>query len=172
MTRLAFSMALLCVFISFSTFAQQQPGGGGNGGPGGGGPGGGNFDPAQFRQMMMDRVREQLTAPDDEWKVLQPKIEAVMAAQRDTRGGGGGPGGGPGAGNRQGDDSPVQRASRELRSLLENGAADGDQLKQKLDAYRDARAAAKKKLQDAQKGLVELLTPRQEAVLVNMGMLD
>ncbi|MEP0841816.1 MAG: hypothetical protein HRF43_03795, partial [Phycisphaerae bacterium] len=59
--------------------AQDQPGGRG---------GRGNFDPAQMRQRMMDNIKEELAASDDEWKVLQPKVEKVLDAQRETRGGG------------------------------------------------------------------------------------
>src|SRR4051812_341802 len=60
----------------------------------------GNFDPAQARERMMTRIKEQLGASDDEWKALQPAVEKVMTAQRDTRGGGGrgGPGGRGGRG--------------------------------------------------------------------------
>jgi hypothetical protein len=149
----------------------QAPGGGG---PGGGPGGGRNFDPAQFRQMMMDRFKEQLGATDDEWKVLQPKIEAVQAAQRDARGGGfGGFGGGPGGGrNADQAQSPVQVAAQDLRQALDNKDTSADAIQKKLDAYREARAAANKKLQDTQKALMDLLTQRQEAVLVMMGMLD
>src|SRR4051812_47735368 len=50
----------------------------------------GNFDPAQFREQMMNRMKEQLGSNDDEWKVLSPKIEKLMTAQRDARVGFGG----------------------------------------------------------------------------------
>jgi len=89
---------------------QGQGGGGGRGGQGGGGRG--NFDPEQFRQRMNERIKEYLGASDDEWGVIQPKLEKVMQLQRQTstgggmgflfrgRGGpgGGGPGGAGGAG--------------------------------------------------------------------------
>src|SRR5690606_14415515 len=37
----------------------------------------GNFDPAQMQQRMMERMRDQLGATEEEWTVLQPKLEAV-----------------------------------------------------------------------------------------------
>jgi hypothetical protein len=49
-------------------------------------PWGWNFDPAQFRQQFEDRVKEQLGANDDEWKVIQPKLTKVFDAQRGSRG--------------------------------------------------------------------------------------
>src|SRR2546423_14873202 len=53
-------------------------------------PGRGNFDPAQFRQNMLDDARGRLEVKsDDEWKVIQPLIEKVMDARREVGFGGG-----------------------------------------------------------------------------------
>src|SRR5690349_21435292 len=46
------------------------------------------FDPAQMRQRMMDLMKEQLGASDDEMQALAPKIEKVMQLQRDINGSG------------------------------------------------------------------------------------
>ncbi|MBU6403003.1 MAG: hypothetical protein KGS61_21995, partial [Verrucomicrobia bacterium] len=47
-----------------------------------------NFDPAQMRQRMMDRMKEELeVTQDDEWQVLQPKIQKVMDARMAVGGG-------------------------------------------------------------------------------------
>jgi Spy/CpxP family protein refolding chaperone len=166
--------SMLLVASASSSFAQAPAQGNRQGGPGGGagGPGGGrNFDPAQFRQMQLDRIQKQLAAPDDEWKVLQPKIEAVMTAQQNSRGGGGG---GPPRNDQTPprDESPVQKASRELRAAVESKTPSPDDVKEKLAAYRQARADAKAKLQEAQKALQEVLTAQQEAVFVSSGMLE
>jgi hypothetical protein len=154
-------------------------GGGRNRGGGGGGGGGGGFDPAQFRQRMMDNLKEQLKATDDEWKVLEPKVDKVMTAQASARAGGGfargrgGPGGGGGGGgNFPGNDSPAAQAARDLRTTLENDSAQASEITQKLTALREARAKAKADLETAQKDLKDVLTPRQEAVLVVNGMLE
>src|SRR5689334_15110354 len=56
---------------------------------GGGGRGGRNFDPAQMRQRMEERLKEALGTSDEEFKALQPKIENVMKARRDASGFGG-----------------------------------------------------------------------------------
>ena len=79
--------------------------------------------------------------------------------------GGGGPFGG------QDDNSPVAQASRDLQKAIEGNASD-DEYKAKLAALRDARAKAKAELTAAQKELKEVLTQRQEAVLVTNGMLE
>jgi hypothetical protein len=136
------------------------------------------FDPAQFREQMMNRIKERMGASDDEWKVLSPKIEKVMTVQRDTRGGGGGFGGGPGGGGRRGggaDQQPTTetgKASADLRTALENKDTPADDIAKKLAAYREARDKGRAQLQAAQKELKEILTQRQEAVMVNMGMLE
>ena len=57
------------------------------------GPPPGNFDPAQMRQRMMERLRDQLEVKDDaEWKLLAERIQKVLEARR-ALGGPGGPGG-------------------------------------------------------------------------------
>jgi len=132
----------------------------------------GNFDPAQMRERFMNSIKEQLGSSDDEWKVLQPKIEKIMTAQRDSRGGGFF---GRRGGNRNADDqnqTAVQRASAELRQVLENKDTPADDIAKKLAALRDAREKARTELQAAQKELKDVLTQRQEAVLVTMGMLE
>ena len=155
----------------------------------------GNFDPEQFRQRMNDRMKQVLAATDEEWGVLQPKIEKVMTLQRQNAGGrgmgmlfgrggpgGGGPGGGgpgrDGGGRRGGggpfggdDNSAVSQKTRELQQAIESNAGAED-LKAKLAALREARAKARQELTQAQSELKELLTARQEAALVMMGMLE
>src|SRR4051794_12767856 len=63
----------------------------------------GNFDPAQFRQRRMDRIREQMDVKDDaEWKAIESAITKVMDAQQEVmsgRFGGFGRGGRGGGGN-------------------------------------------------------------------------
>jgi hypothetical protein len=106
-----------------------------------------------------------------------------MTAQRDTRGGGFGGGRGGRRGGQQGDtnaqpqtppggDSAVAKAQAELRAVLDNKDSKPEEIKAKLTALRTAREQAKTALAAAQKDLKDLLTQRQEAVLVNMGYLD
>ena len=100
----------------------QQQGQRGQRGGQQGGPGGrGQFDPERMRQMMDQRMREQLGATEAEWKVLGPRVTKVQELSRQGRGGGrggmmfggrggmmGGRGGGPGGpgGNRPGGNRP------------------------------------------------------------------
>jgi hypothetical protein len=157
----------------------------------GGGPGGGQ----DWRAQMEQRMKEQLGATDDEFKALQPKIEKVQNLQRQQMAarfggmgfgrnrGGGGPGGnnpgGPqatpagGAGDQPAAQAnPVADASNALRTTLENKDATAADIKAKLDALRAAKTKNHEELVAAQKELRELLSQRQEAVLVQMGVLE
>jgi hypothetical protein len=140
-----------------------------------------------MRERMMNRIKEQLGATDDEWKAIQPKVDKVMNAQRESRGGGfgfgggpgggrGGPGGGGGGGGGGGPDqaptTAVGKASLDLRTTLESKDAAPETIAKKLATLREARDKARKDVSDAQKDLKEILTQRQEAVLVINGMLE
>ena len=176
MNRRTFWMVALGLAVlapASSSFAQERQNRGGDGGPGGG------FE--QFRERMMNDLKERLAASPEEWQVLQPKIEKVSAARmamvsrgmfgRSSRGGGDRDRGSDRGGDR-GPSSRVATASRELDSALENKDTPADQIAAKLAALREARAKAKAELESAQKDLKEVLTPRQEAVLVANGMLE
>ena len=148
----------------------------------------------QFRTQMADRMKQALGASDDEWKVLQPRIEKVQTLARATRGGGGmgfmmmggqrgGPGGGPSdrppsdrpQSDRPQSDRPqseVEKTSEALQKVLENKDAPAAEIKTALAALREARAKARAELETAQKELREVVTVRQEAQFVAMGLLD
>ena len=159
MSRIGLLAVVFCAMLAPLSWAQQR-------------------DPAQMRERMMNMYKERLGTNDDEWKVVSPKIEKVMTVQRDSRVGFGGFGGGRrgGGDNAGGGDNqpttPVAIASADLRKSLENKDAAADEIAKKLTALREAREKAKADLVAAQKELKEVLTARQEAVLVTMGMLD
>ena len=165
--------ALLGFALTTPALAQQAAGGGGGNNGGGGGR---QFDPAQFRQRMIDNIKEKLGVTDEEIKALQPKIEKVMTAQRDARAGGGFGGGRNRGGNAPAADaaplSPAAEAAKALQTVLDNKDAKPEEIKAKLTALRDARAKAAEDLKKARAELTELLTQRQEAVLVEMGILE
>jgi hypothetical protein len=160
--------------------------------PAGGGPGG-QFDPAQMRQRMMERMKEQLGADDAAWKVLEPRLTKVMDLNRQTQGMGrggmfgmmGGMRGQRGAnandaggqGSRRGPQqdpatmTPVDKAQEQLRTTLENQSASPEEIKKSLTAFREAREKARQELAAAQQELKQILTVRQEAQLVMMGQL-
>lgn len=144
--------------------------------------GGGRGDPQQWRQRFMDRIKENLQASDEEWKVLQPRLDKVMTLSREARGSGGRGGRGARGGRRGGatgtaeaaepPKSETQKAVEALQKALENKAAAAEEIKAKLTAVREAREKAKQELAKAKDALRQLVTQRQEAQLVLMGYLD
>jgi len=143
-----------------------------------------------YREQMQDRMRERLGATEEEWKILQPRIEKVSQAMRQSRGGfrsvmgmfGGRGRGGPddrrggdrqrpeGTPEREQDD--VEKKTQALRSLLDDENSSASSIKAALDALRSARQKSQEELATARKELREVITARQEAQLVLMGTLD
>ena len=178
-------VALSVVLGATNLMAQQGGGGGRNRG---------NFDPAQMRARMMERYQTALEASDAEWKVIEPLINEVNQKQMATRmarfnrGGAGGRGGAqpaPGTADRpqrqqgpQGgrggfgmnaEPSPEVEA---LQKALDSKDTSASEIKTKLSALRDSKKKQEKELVTAQEKLRAVLTVRQEASLVMMGMLD
>jgi len=175
-------IAAALLISSLPVNAQNQPGGQ-EGGQGGGQRG--NFDPAQMRQRMMERMREQFAVKDDEeCKIISERIEKVSTARRESGSGfgafgrgGRGPGGGSGQNASQGggrggrgfgpQPSPEEEA---LQKAIDDNAS-AEVLKAKLAKVREARKGSEEKLKTAQAELKEVLNGKQEAVAVLMGLL-
>jgi Spy/CpxP family protein refolding chaperone len=143
----------------------------------------GNFNPEEFRQRMSQRMKETLKVTDDEWAVLQPMVEKVTNAQRNAMGGFGGgfgggrergPGGPGGDGNRGGatSDRPGSAERAALRTALESDSTSAEDIKAKLEAVREVRKKQAAELAAAREELKKVVTVRQEAVLVSMGILE
>ena len=153
----------------------------------------GNFDPAQMRQDMLDRMKDRLEVKDDaEWKLIEAALGKVMDAQREVMAGrmrgmfGGGNrrnrGGGAGGdtantdnnngGNRQrggfGGTPPAE--FEDLQKAIDDKAP-ADEIKAKLAKLREYNAGKEAALGKAQDELKALLTSRQEAICVLAGML-
>lgn len=221
------------------SLANMRLGKGGFGPPGKGGfgaPGKGGFGPPPgfggFGGTGADDVKKQIGATDEEWKVIGPKLQKVVAARRvlasdsrttDVLGGfarlqgafDSGPakkpgaeepnkkpqpeeaplpkgaipaGAAPGAGATPGD-SPrpggivfggpmgmganiITQAQADLKSVLDDPKHNKSEVEEKIAAVRKARQKARTDLEAAQRDLVLLLTPSQEAILFNLGYLE
>lgn len=170
-------IVLSCVLAASLVFAApDNPGGrqGRQGGPGQGGPRG--FDREAMQTRMLEMMKERMGASDDEWKVIQPRLSEVMTLQQSTRGGQmrGMFGRGRNRDQQQTEATtdPVQKASEDLQQTLDKEAPSNTEIQNKLLALRGAREQAKQKLVEAQKKLRDVLSVKQEAQLVLMGMLD
>ena len=168
-------------------WAQPQDNGGQKG-PGGRG-GRGNFDPAQFQQMMMDRYKEVLEVKDDaEWTALQPLVQKVTDARRDSMAGmGRGMFGGRnrGGGNNGGNNAqPADQQGRGRGGMFGAPSPEADALQKAIDAkaskseikaaldkYVASRKTKQAELEKAQSDLRKVLTSRQEAIATLNGLL-
>ena len=159
--------------------APQQ---GAPGGPGGGRQGRGNWDPEQMRQRMMERVREQLGVKDDaEWSLIEARIKKINDSRPGMGRGFGGPGGPGGPGGQGGQGGQGGRQGRggfgqpnpdaeALQSALDSGAS-ADDIKAKLTTDRASAKQKEAQLEKAQDELRQLLSVKQEARAVLMGLL-
>ena len=169
-------MAAALLLSAGTVFAQNNGGGGGFGGGGRG-----NFDPAQFQQRMMDRVRNDLNFTNDtDWAAVQPLIQKVMDARRDVgfgggrmgrnRGGNNGGGGGNGGARAAMFGTPSPEAEA-LQSAIDNNAPSA-QIKSLLAKYQASQKAKQAKLATAQENLRKVLSTKQEAQATLMGLLE
>ncbi len=149
----------------------------------------------QWRKRASDMMRERLGATEDEWKVLQPRIEKVQTLHRQSRGGmrgmmgfsgrSWGSRGSRGSGGRPAPTSPTAKPgtpTRERSEIEKKTTALGEVLKKEapttaeittaLTELRAARAKSQKELTQARKELQGIVTPKQEAMLVLMGTLE
>jgi hypothetical protein len=146
------------------------------------------FDPDQMRERMMDRLKTELKASDEEWGVMQPLLQNVMLKQREATSGRMGAMGmfagqrgrpdaqpQPGAGRpgRQGI-GPAGGTGElaELSEALESPNTSAAELKKRMAAVRAAREKAEAELKAAREELRQVLTLEQEARLVLMGVMD
>jgi hypothetical protein len=181
-----------------------QVGGGGGGGNGGGGAGnggggfrGGNnanfaggrgggrggFDISQVMPLFMEGIRLHLeVANDDEWNVIEPRLEKSVKLKIEVLtlgldglgdmfgqfGGGGGGGAMARFGGLMGDPDPSVDA---LKTALDNNAPVAE-VKAAMAKVREFRQQKRAALAKAQQDLKDILSVRQEATLLRVGLLD
>ena len=137
-----------------------------------GGPGGGMSDPQAIRRQFHDRIKAALEVSEPEWANLQPKVERVTRIQEELRPRGGmmgPPGAPPGA---QADASEYTEKAELLRAAVEDEQITEQALAANLSAARAARVKLQAELKAAQDDLRKGLTPKQEASLALLGVLD
>jgi hypothetical protein len=142
-----------------------------------------SVDPTILRRAALmrtlERLRVQLKPTDEEWKVLAPRIEKLLLAQQDVRAGIRGPGrGGFGGafgnfgGNNVAPTTEVEEAAADLRDVAQDPTVNSAEAKRRLSIYRKAREKARQRVEDAERDLKELLSQRQEGLLVMLGILE
>jgi hypothetical protein len=131
-------------------------------------------------------VKQAIGASDDEWPVLRPRAEKVLALLREANAGRdlrppktkepkgkdakqGEPPAEPAAPKATSD---VTDKSRDLLQAVADQQVPVGDVRARIAAVRQARARARADLAKAQEELRELLTVRQEAVLIVVGVLE
>lgn len=129
----------------------------------------------RMQQMMLEGLRRQIEVNDDEWKVLEPRISKVMELSMKTRFSGfrgmmGGRDRDPQA--ESGELTGLQKATNELQETIKDQEATSDVVKEKLLALRKEKEKSQQELAKARAELLSVLSVRQEAALVLMGVLE
>ena len=167
--------------------ASAQPGGG-MGGPGGmpGMGGMAGMDPAAMQQqiqlMVVTACREKLVVTNDaEWSVISDRLGKVVKVRMDDATGSlgimnllGGAGRGGRGGGRGGFGGMMGTPSAEATALQHaiDANAPAAQIKTALEKQREARARKKADIVKAQDDLRQVISLRQEAILVSLGVLE
>ncbi len=169
-TQIGFLPLVVGAFL-FTVSAQAQRGGGG-------------FDRESLMERMSERYQEALEVSDDEWSVLKPMVMGIVEKQFSGRGGSrfGGFAGRGGRGGRGGEGDRGNRGDRGDRGNRGPSASDGlssaiesgseAKIKSELAKLRADRKKSAKELEKARNELRQLLTLKQEANMVLMGLLD
>jgi hypothetical protein len=139
-----------------------------------------------MQMAFLKDLQEPLGASDDEFAVIRPLLEKVVDAMRESDGGAArfrrfnGFGGPPGQQNNNTQNpapnapalSPVDQATQDLQTAVDDPSVNSDVIKTRLDTLRQAKSKATQDLTVARDALRAVLTVRQEAVLVDRGVLD
>ncbi len=150
----------------------------------------GQMDPEQMRARMeewrgrmLEETRTHLGLSEEEWTLVKPRYEQVLELNRQLSGpargmmlgmrgrGGRGDDRGPAQTQPQ-DQTALEKASTQLREVLEQPNSSPEQIQSALTSYRQVRIELEAQRKQAHESLRELLTVRQEAILVSTGVLN
>jgi hypothetical protein len=143
-------------------------------------------DSATLQEVLLRDIRRSVDLTDEEWAVIKPKVVKVLALELDTGTGEIGVssrnlGGRRGSGSiartysrilHNGQPSAVDTKAQELQAVVDNPQATPLELRVKLEEYRAAVQKARDQLVIAERELLSVLTVRQEAVLVDLGVVE
>lgn len=111
------------------------------------------MDPAAIMERMMERVMEQLNLSAEESAVLKPMIEGVMQTRM-----------------QQGQE--MRERMTGLREAMNADTKDSGKIGSSLQAIKDKRKEHRKKSEELEKNLTDLLTLEQEAALTISGIVN
>jgi hypothetical protein len=168
------AVAATLVFTASRLSAQDN---GNDGGPRGYRPSGGNWDPAQIQQRILDAIQERLGFTNEvEWDAVKPIVQKVIDTGREVIGGRLDPfGGSHSRGSSRGGPGGLfgqPSAEREsLQKALDDNVPTG-QIKDLIAKYKAAQKLKQARLEAAQADLKSILTTRQEAQALLLGLVN
>jgi hypothetical protein len=115
------------------------------------------------RQKAFEDLKDQLAISDREWPVIKPRLQRVYDLVRPRP---------PAMGRNERPKTEAEQRSRELSDLLRDEKAEVAQIKASLTALRAAKERTVQELIKARQSLRQVMTLRQEALLVLNGLLD
>jgi hypothetical protein len=130
------------------------------------------------RQEMLDALKDKLEMSDDDFKALSPKIEKLLDAKQNMS-----TGAGMGWSSMNGAkptfkaseskvDTEPGRAMQDVREAAADKEKTDEEIAKKIAAVREAKEKANVEWEAAQKELIDSLTPRQQAVLMTLGVIE
>ena len=123
---------------------------------------------AKMHKQQLERIKKELAVTDEEWAVIKPRVEKVMDLSWHGFAM-------PPAQSEEKADNPeaaVHKAISELDKATKKESPSTVEIKAKLAALRGAKEKQKQQVSAAQQKLKEVLTIRQEAILVINGLLE
>jgi hypothetical protein len=125
-------------------------------------------------QLSTSQMRSFMHCTDDEWAIIAPRIEKIRVLQRlaDGRGNNNGNGNNNGDNGQASSDSAVRALLKSLQTSYWTSGPAGTEYKANLDSLRDLRAKTRSDLLAARRELTEIVTPKQELLLVLQGVLE
>jgi hypothetical protein len=163
--------------LAFTTTRLMAQDNGNDGGSRGYRSGGGNWDPAQIQQRILDSIQERLGFTNEvEWVAVKPLVQKVIDAGREVLGGrpdllAGGRSRGSsrgGLGAFLGQPSAEREA---LQKAVEDNVPSG-QIKDLIANYKAAQKIKQARLEAAQADLKLVLSTKQEAQALLLGLVN
>jgi len=134
------------------------------------------FSRGMADQIEFEQLQPFMQCTDAEWALLRPKIDRIRTLIRLADGDVGDQNGDNNNGENSAPQRPQHNPVHELQRTLQNTFFDQSATVEKLNvnlmSLRQARAKARADLVEARKELIELVTARQESLLVIMGILE
>ena len=173
------SIIKLCAVAAALAFAASRLSAQDNGNNGGshGNHSGGNWDPAQIQQRILDAIQERLGFTNEvEWDAVKPIVQKVIDTGREVIGGRLDPfGGSHSRGSSRGGPGGLfgqPSAEREsLQKALDDNVPTG-QIKDLIAKYKAAQKLKQARLEAAQADLKSVLSTKQEAQALLLGLVN